>query len=319
MCKHFLIDFENIKHFSQFLQASYREQDHIYLFYSENACRLDLRGLPRDYVLHVDLLYTEPSKQSMDMSIMGYLGYLLSHSGPEDSFCVVSADLDYDKPLAFLRRIFPGREIEKVNPITQYGDTGRRSRQSQQSQQQGRRQNTKKQAERGRARRSGGRGQGREEELAEQRYYVEDYSEERGPLSYDSEASGLDEAEPYLAVEDLEAEPFLEDETEGRAEEDYAVEAQEPVKEAEEPEESEELEEAQAEQPSGKSIVNNRLVRKFSELKVPNREMGQLIKQMLKHYGTSAFRQKAYYLLIKRFGRQQGLELYREIKPLLAD
>lgn len=101
---YYLIDFENANEESLFLNTKLTIHDHIHLFSTENVPKISLALLTAfnsaQFYSHV----VAAGKQSLDMHLVAYLGYLLGATCRASSkYVVVSKDSDYDKVIAFLQ------------------------------------------------------------------------------------------------------------------------------------------------------------------------------------------------------------------------
>ena len=92
--KHYLIDYENV-HEDGLKQLNAQDGDTIYLFYTKNAAKIGLDALS-EISARICVIRVAAGKQSLDMHLISYLGYLLSKYGREDEYVVVSNDTDFD-------------------------------------------------------------------------------------------------------------------------------------------------------------------------------------------------------------------------------
>lgn len=97
----YLIDFENVHNEGLENIGTLAKTDHVHIFYTENAptIRLDIvltEGI--DIVGHK----VPVRRQSLDMHLVSYLGYLLGiNKGKEYSYVIISKDIDYDNIIKF--------------------------------------------------------------------------------------------------------------------------------------------------------------------------------------------------------------------------
>ena len=107
---YYLIDFENVHNEGLENIDSLTKNEHLYIFSTENALniRMDIlfsRGI--DMKGHI----VPAGKQSLDMHLAAYLGYLLGIHGKECAYVIISKDTDYDNIISFGK--------EKDTPIFQ--------------------------------------------------------------------------------------------------------------------------------------------------------------------------------------------------------
>lgn len=96
----YLIDFENVHNEGLGNIVALKPTDHVHIFSTENAMsiRLDIA-----FVKNVDVnVHIVPvCKQSLDMHLVSYLGYLLGIHGKQCSYIIISKDKDYDNIIKF--------------------------------------------------------------------------------------------------------------------------------------------------------------------------------------------------------------------------
>lgn len=95
----YLIDFENVHNDGIVNIENLKKTDHIHVFSTENATniRSDIFWLNKDIKSHL----VPVRKQSLDMHLVSYLGYLLGVYGKECSYVIISKDKDYDNIVKF--------------------------------------------------------------------------------------------------------------------------------------------------------------------------------------------------------------------------
>ncbi|MDO5147556.1 MAG: PIN domain-containing protein [Eubacteriales bacterium] len=96
----YLVDFENVNNEGIENIDVLSSEDHVYIFSTENAInirmdiifskKIDIQG----YIVPV-------CKQSLDMHLVSYLGYLLGVHGKQCSYVIISKDKDYDNIIKF--------------------------------------------------------------------------------------------------------------------------------------------------------------------------------------------------------------------------
>lgn len=97
----YLIDFENVHNEGLENIDTLTKDDHVHIFYTENALNISL-----DIVLvqGIDIKgHKVPvRKQSLDMHLVSYLGYLLGiNKGKQCAYVIISKDTDYDNIINF--------------------------------------------------------------------------------------------------------------------------------------------------------------------------------------------------------------------------
>lgn len=95
----YLIDFENVHNEGLKNIDSLTETEHVHIFSTKNALniRMDIafsKGIDEAHIVPV-------RKQSLDMHLVSYLGYLLGIHGKECAYVIVSKDTDYDNIIKF--------------------------------------------------------------------------------------------------------------------------------------------------------------------------------------------------------------------------
>ncbi len=94
MENYYLVDFENVHNEGIANIEKMTKSDHIHVFSTQNATniRADIFWLNRDIKSHL----VPVRKQSLDMHLVSYLGYLLGIHGKDCNYVIVSKDKDYD-------------------------------------------------------------------------------------------------------------------------------------------------------------------------------------------------------------------------------
>lgn len=96
---YYLIDFENVHNDGITNIENMEKTDHVHIFSTQNATniRQDILWLNRDIKAHL----VPARKQSLDMHLVSYLGYLLGIHGTNCIYVIVSKDKDYDNIVNF--------------------------------------------------------------------------------------------------------------------------------------------------------------------------------------------------------------------------
>lgn len=95
----YLIDFENVHNDGIANIESITKENHIHIFSTQNAIniRSDIFWLNGDIQSHL----VPACKQSLDMHLVSYLGYLLGIHGKQCAYVIISKDKDYDNIIKF--------------------------------------------------------------------------------------------------------------------------------------------------------------------------------------------------------------------------
>lgn len=95
----YLIDFENVHNEGIENIENINKSDHVHIFSTQNALniRQDIFWLNADIKSHL----VPVRKQSLDMHLVSYLGYLLGMHGADCKYVIISKDKDYDNIIKF--------------------------------------------------------------------------------------------------------------------------------------------------------------------------------------------------------------------------
>lgn len=95
----YLIDFENVHNDGIANIKNLTKEDHVHIFSTRNAVniRQDVFWLDGDIQSHL----VPVRKQSLDMHLVSYLGYILGVHGKQCKYVIVSKDRDYDNIINF--------------------------------------------------------------------------------------------------------------------------------------------------------------------------------------------------------------------------
>ncbi len=97
----YLIDFENVHNEGMENISTLTQTDHVHIFYTENASKISMDNV---LINGIDIEgHKVPScKQSLDMHLVSYLGYLLGlQKEKKYSYVIISKDKDYDNIIKF--------------------------------------------------------------------------------------------------------------------------------------------------------------------------------------------------------------------------
>ena len=129
----YLIDFENVSIGGLKGADTLGQNDLVFLFSSRNAARLTTATLSTFNSTTLKFVEVPVKKQSLDMHLVSYLGYLIGTTDAEH-FIIISNDHDYDNIMAFWKANGRNVTVERrgsiaVNPIQENkASENRRSR-----------------------------------------------------------------------------------------------------------------------------------------------------------------------------------------------
>lgn len=102
---YYLIDFENVHEAGLSCSRELNAHDHIHIFSTENAPKISLEPLVVFNSSDLESHIIPAGKQSLDMHLTAYLGYLIGmHQAENCKYIVVSNDTDYDNIISFLNQ-----------------------------------------------------------------------------------------------------------------------------------------------------------------------------------------------------------------------
>ncbi len=113
----YLIDFENVSIGGLKGAAELGQQDLVFLFSSKNAARLTTATLATFNSTTLKFVEVPVKKQSLDMHLVSYLGYLIGTTDAEH-FIIISNDHDYDNIMDFWRANGRNVTIERRGSIS---------------------------------------------------------------------------------------------------------------------------------------------------------------------------------------------------------
>ena len=335
----YLIDYENVHEAGLQGMESRPAGCAIHLFYSQNANRLNLdllRGLKASFTVHK----VHPGRQSLDMQLVSYLGYLIGTEGTDCRYVIVSKDRDFANTPLFWQaeagiEVVRQTTLDGLEPPVPASSSPRRVTRN-------RRAPVARPAE------------APASEPAQAPAVVETPAAAESPLPIEGNDEGTAvlpsaaEAAPEQVPAPSAAEP---EETRGAP---SPASDPEPAPEAEaaaaadarpEPAASETAEAPKPakthrqKKPAGKRTkqepaarpavkpapaqqdrktrLNNRLMQVLSENQVDNATTMKAVAVTISHYSDKNIKQMTYRSIIREFGQKRGLELYNLIKPVL--
>ena len=120
---HYLIDYENVR--EKGLEGVFwlsPEDSIVYVFYTKNAntVKMDLFMASFEKKIEVPLkaYYIQAGKQSLDMQLASFLGYLIGKETDEESrYLIISKDSDFMNTISFWQGIFGNGRVEQYPSI----------------------------------------------------------------------------------------------------------------------------------------------------------------------------------------------------------
>ena len=98
---YYLIDYENVGELGLSGCGNLKKSDHIVIFFTPNAKNIDMTSIFDHGEAELEMINVPAGKQSADMHIGSYLGYLAGKNGGTCNVVIVSNDTDYDKVINF--------------------------------------------------------------------------------------------------------------------------------------------------------------------------------------------------------------------------
>jgi len=96
----YLVDLENVGLDGIHLTERLPSDDVVHIFSTVNGPKLDITTLARLGMNELTFHEIHPGKQSVDMHLVSYLGFLI-HADQESEYVIVSKDKDYDEVISF--------------------------------------------------------------------------------------------------------------------------------------------------------------------------------------------------------------------------
>lgn len=100
----YLIDYENVHGDGLSGCKDLGKTDHIVIFFTQNAKNIDMSDISNHGSADLDMIEVPAGKQSADMHIGSYLGYLAGKNGKNCSVVIVSKDTDFDNVIKFWKQ-----------------------------------------------------------------------------------------------------------------------------------------------------------------------------------------------------------------------
>lgn len=98
---YYLVDFENVHNEGMEHIDQLAKTDHVHIFYTENATNISL-DIAFSIGVEMEAHKVPVRKQSLDMHLVSYLGYLIGkNQGKDCTYVIISKDTDYDNIIKF--------------------------------------------------------------------------------------------------------------------------------------------------------------------------------------------------------------------------
>ena len=102
---YYLVDFENVNEKGLESSDELGEHDHIYIFYTKNTPKISMEVLSKINKAKLHFYNIPVGKQSLDMSLVTVLGYLIGKNGSNCRYVIVSKDNDYKQSILLLKKL----------------------------------------------------------------------------------------------------------------------------------------------------------------------------------------------------------------------
>lgn len=117
---YYLVDYENVGCDGFVGAEELTGSDCVLIFYTNNARKIDLDAIAKCNNANMQVIKVPVGKQSVDMHIGSYLGYLIGSDDKNSTFVIVSKDTDYDNIISFWnngksRKVYRTNQIAKSN------------------------------------------------------------------------------------------------------------------------------------------------------------------------------------------------------------
>ena len=119
---YYLIDFENVNGEGLDGIKKLTKTDHVIIFFTKNAKKINMCDIADHGNAELKMLEISPGKQSVDIHIGSYLGYLFGiNSGKDCRIVIISKDTDFDNMLKFWedKNIVKVSRAEKIKTSAQ--------------------------------------------------------------------------------------------------------------------------------------------------------------------------------------------------------
>ena len=123
----YLIDFENVHEEGFSSLGRLGEKDSVYCFFTRNVAKISMSALAGIRSGQLHFVEAESGKQSLDLALVSYLGYLIGTRPQEQCFEIVSNDNGFNKVAEFWNKRGNGLRVRvrKTNENRQKNDNGK--------------------------------------------------------------------------------------------------------------------------------------------------------------------------------------------------
>ena len=114
---YYLVDFENVNSKAISNCKNFDSKDHLVIFYTENAKSIDLDIINNHGNSELKSVKVPAKKQSVDMHIVSYMGYLIGKYGMTVKIIIISKDTDYYSIIEYYKNkgnLVRGEKIDAV-------------------------------------------------------------------------------------------------------------------------------------------------------------------------------------------------------------
>jgi len=315
--RHYLIDFENT-HTRGLKLEQLMPGDHVHIFYSKAASKLDMSALPSGIQVNIDFFEVLTGKQALDMQLSSYLGYLVKSANGDNSIgiTIVSCDTDYDTVVAFWKKNIPGIQLERL----------------------GLPQGQPKKAAAQRTRKKADNASAPAEEAAPELPAVTDIEAPAPELPSEPEEEPVLKARPFMTVKEVyvpevfspaeEEESFSHILNELQEEEALTPDVVPAAEEKKTPQKAnakktrakkqpaKKAEEKPSQKTDARTELNNQIIQVLAKNRIEANTAGSVAKLILAHQSEKNGKQIIYREIIKKYRQEQGLQIYNLVKEL---
>lgn len=116
----YLIDFENVHEDGFQIVGKLGDKDAVYCFFTKNVAKISMSALAGIRSGQLHFIEAESGKQSLDLTLVSYLGYLIGVKPQEMYYDIISNDNGFLKAADFWNRRIPGMRVRlrKTNAET---------------------------------------------------------------------------------------------------------------------------------------------------------------------------------------------------------
>lgn len=99
-----MIDYENVHGDGLSGCQELTKTDHIVIFFTQNAKSIDMRDISNHGQAELEMIEVPSGKQSADVHISSYVGFLVGKNGKDCKVVIVSNDTDFDNVIKFWKK-----------------------------------------------------------------------------------------------------------------------------------------------------------------------------------------------------------------------